>query len=91
VKSVYLDFAAATPLAKEVKSAMAPFFDKNYANPSALYAPAVKAREAVEAARELLQRIREGRDDAGAYYRSCTANAAWMTFFATHPELFLSE
>jgi cysteine desulfurase len=51
VKSVYLDFAAATPLAKEVKSAMAPFFDKNYANPSALYAPAVKAREAVEAAR----------------------------------------
>lgn len=40
---------------------------------------------------ELLQRIREGRDDAGAYYRSCTANAAWMTFFATHPELFLSE
>lgn len=37
---------------------------------------------------ELLRRIREGQDEAGAYYRSCTANAAWMTFFATHPELF---
>lgn len=36
---------------------------------------------------ELLRRIKEGRDADGAVYRMCTANSAWMIFFACHPEL----
>lgn len=38
--------------------------------------------------RELLRRIRIGRDEQGAYYRMCTANSLWFIFFTTHPELF---
>ena len=38
--------------------------------------------------RELLRRIREGKDDHGAYYRMCTANSLWLIFFATYPELW---
>lgn len=37
---------------------------------------------------ELLRRIREGRDEQGAYYRMGTANSLWFIFFATHPELW---
>lgn len=36
---------------------------------------------------ELLRRIRDGKDEQGAVYRMCTANSAWMVFFACHPEL----
>lgn len=39
---------------------------------------------------ELLRRIRVGKDADGAVYRMCTANSAWMIFFACHPELFVS-
>lgn len=51
-KNIYLDYAAATPLDKKVLRAMAPFFSKQFANPSALYGPAVAARTAVESARQ---------------------------------------
>lgn len=37
---------------------------------------------------ELLRRIREGKDEEGAYYRMGTANSLWLIFFATHPELW---
>lgn len=37
---------------------------------------------------ELIQRIREGKDDEGAIYRMCTSNSLWMIFFATFPELW---
>ena len=37
---------------------------------------------------ELLRRIREGEDEAGALYRMCTANSLWLIFFATYPELW---
>ena len=40
---------------------------------------------------ELLQRIRLGKDEAGAVYRMCTANSILMIFFATHPELFVTS
>lgn len=36
----------------------------------------------------LLKRIAEGVGPKGEYYRMCTANSAWMIFFATHLELF---
>ncbi len=39
-------------------------------------------------AEELRQRVADGKDEAGAVYRMCTANSAWFIFFCTHPELF---
>ncbi len=51
---VYLDYAAATPVAPEVLEAMLPYFGQVYANPATLYASGMQAREAVETAREML-------------------------------------
>ena len=53
-KRVYLDYAAATPIRKEVLEAMEPWVHENFANPSALYKEAREARAALEAARETI-------------------------------------
>lgn len=37
---------------------------------------------------ELLANLRDGRDDSGALYRSCTSNSTLMIFFSTFPEYF---
>lgn len=52
VARVYLDNAATTRLAPEVREAMEPFLDACYYNPSAVYAPALEAAAAVSRARE---------------------------------------
>ncbi len=52
--TIYLDYAAATPLANEVFSAMKPYFSKQFYNPSALYESAVHVRNAYEQARHEL-------------------------------------
>lgn len=36
---------------------------------------------------ELMRRIAAGSGPNGELYRMCTANSAWLVFFATHPEL----
>lgn len=48
---IYLDYAAATPVDERVLEAMAPYQAQCFANPSASYAPARKARADVEDAR----------------------------------------
>ena len=50
--TVYLDHAATTPLAPEVRASMAPYLDAEYGNPSSLHARGRAARAAVEQARE---------------------------------------
>ncbi len=50
---IYLDNAATTKLKKSALEAMLPCFDQNYANPSAVYLAAGKARRVVENAREI--------------------------------------
>ena len=49
---IYLDHAATTPVAAEVLDAMLPWFSENYANPGGIYRSGVKARNAVNKARE---------------------------------------
>lgn len=51
-KRVYLDYAAATPLSKEVQKAMASYEGEKFANASAIYAEGRKVRDAIENARE---------------------------------------
>ena len=48
---IYLDYAAATPLAEDVEAAMRPYYRDIFYNPSATYLPARQAREALETAR----------------------------------------
>lgn len=50
-KQIYLDYAAATPLNKQVLAKMLPYFSDSFYNPSATYLPAVKVRHDVENAR----------------------------------------
>jgi cysteine desulfurase len=51
-KTIYLDYAATTPVRPEVVRAMAPYWSKEFGNPSALYKLGVFAKAAIEQARE---------------------------------------
>ncbi|MBI2103347.1 cysteine desulfurase [Candidatus Woesearchaeota archaeon] len=57
MRSVYLDYAAATPVRKEVAVAMKPFISDIFANPSSVHAAGKRAHEAMEKARAIVQKI----------------------------------
>ena len=48
----YFDYVAVNPMKQEVLEAMLPFLKEDYGNPLSNYPPGIKAREAIEAARE---------------------------------------
>ncbi|MBI5407853.1 MAG: cysteine desulfurase [Nitrospirae bacterium] len=52
MKKIYLDHVATNPLHPEVLDAMLPYFKEHYGNPLSIYEPGMKAREAIENARE---------------------------------------
>ncbi len=56
-QTVYLDYAAATPLRKEVLEAMLPLFNENFYNPSAGYAAAQAVRVELESARAKVAKV----------------------------------
>ena len=49
--AIYLDYAATTPLRPEARDAMLPYLGERFGNPSATYALAAEAHEAIDAAR----------------------------------------
>lgn len=51
LQQIYLDYNASTPIAPEVKTAMLPYLEEYYGNPSALHFAGVKGKMAVEHAR----------------------------------------
>ena len=55
--TVYLDYAAATPLDNDVLMAMQPYFSDMFYNPSSPYAPAVHVRQNYDAAKATIARI----------------------------------
>jgi cysteine desulfurase len=57
MKRVYLDYAATTPLRPEVLKAMAPYWRKNFGNPSSIHLWGQEARKAVETSREKVAQI----------------------------------
>ena len=50
-RTVYMDYAATTPVKEEVLDAMLPYLKYNYGNPSSLYGPGFVAKEAMDKAR----------------------------------------
>jgi cysteine desulfurase len=54
---IYLDYAAATPLDKKVKTAMEPYFAGKFYNPSALYLSAQSVHKDIEKARSKVAQI----------------------------------
>ncbi|MDO8591836.1 MAG: cysteine desulfurase family protein, partial [bacterium] len=51
MKQIYLDYAAATPVDKDVQKAMEPFFSRQFYNPSAIYLAGRAVRQELEEAR----------------------------------------
>ncbi len=56
-QSVYLDYAAATPLDERVFVAMRPYFETKFYNPSSSYTAAVSVRGDYEAARQSIAKV----------------------------------
>lgn len=52
MKRIYMDYAATTPVRKEVLDEMLPFFSENFGNQSSLHSFGQEAKYAVEASRE---------------------------------------
>ena len=57
MKKIYLDYAAATPVRKEVVKAMQPFFSERFGNPSSTHGMGVETKEAVERARAMIKSL----------------------------------
>jgi cysteine desulfurase len=66
-KRVYLDYAAATPLRKEVLKVMLPHMEGNFGNASAIHGEGVAARKVVEEARERTARALQVRPEFVTY------------------------
>jgi len=56
-KTVYLDFAATTPVRKEVLKAAIPYFSEKYGNPSSFHSTGLEAKIAIKKAREKIAKI----------------------------------
>ncbi len=52
MKKIYMDHMATNPIHPEVLDAMLPYLKENFGNPLSLYEDGIKAREAIEQARE---------------------------------------
>jgi cysteine desulfurase len=57
LRTIYLDYAAATPVAPEVLVAMKPYFSDNFYNPSANYLAAQTVRAAIQQARAQVAQV----------------------------------
>ncbi len=68
-KRIYLDYAAATPVAKEVVSAMLPYFSENYGNAGGIHKEGVVAKKVLEEARQQAASIL-GVQSAGVVFTS---------------------
>ncbi|MFA5948569.1 MAG: cysteine desulfurase family protein [Candidatus Gracilibacteria bacterium] len=53
-KTIYLDYAATTPTDKKVLSTMLPFLSENFGNPNSLHTIGIKAKKAIDVARETI-------------------------------------
>ena len=63
MKKIYMDYAATTPVDKEVLKEMSPYFNKYYGNASSIHSIGKKAFEAVENSREQIASLLNSNSD----------------------------
>lgn len=71
-KRVYADFAAATPLRKEVEDAMRPYWRSSFGNASAIHAEGLAAKRGIEAARSQIAQLLHVRSEGVTFTGSGT-------------------
>ncbi len=76
-KSIYLDYAATTPIDPRVLQSMLPFLKNKFGNASSLHAPGLEAREAVEEAREKVAGFLGCRPDEIYFTSGATESDNW--------------
>ena len=54
MKKIYMDYAATTPVDRQVIEAMLPYYDEIYGNPSSIHSAGQKAKAAIEDARSTI-------------------------------------
>lgn len=69
MRQVYLDYAATTPVKKEVMDEMIPFFTEKFGNPSSLYTKGFEAKDALVLARSRVADL-IGANDREIYFTS---------------------
>ncbi len=74
MKEHYLDYAATTPVDKEVLKELEPYLKEKYGNPSSVYSKGQEARLAVEEAREKVAKILNA-DPSEIIFTSCATEA----------------
>jgi cysteine desulfurase len=73
-KRVYLDYAATTPVRKEVIESMMPVFNENYGNPSSIYFTGRQAKKILEESRNKFAKTINA-DASEIYFVSCGSEA----------------
>ncbi len=63
LRRIYLDYAAATPLKKEVEKAMGRFWDIDFGNAGAIHQEGVIAKKAISQSRKKIAKIINARED----------------------------
>lgn len=63
LRTIYLDYAAASPVDPAVLAAMQPYFSERFYNPSSPYAPAVAVRREYQQAKDALAHVLGARAD----------------------------
>ena len=76
-KTIYLDYAATTPIYPEAYSAMKEYLKAEYGNPSAVYGIATKAREALNASRRTIASTLDVEMDTIYFTSSGTESDNW--------------
>ena len=71
-KQIYLDYAATTPIDKEVLKAMMPYFKKDFGNPSSLHRFGQIARVAIDEARRKVAKFLNCQEDEVVFTGSAT-------------------
>lgn len=79
---IYLDHAAATPMAPGVLKVMLPYFSEKFANPSSVYQFGLKNRQAVDAARKQVADILSCKPEEIFFTGGGTESNNWAIFGA---------
>lgn len=77
-KTIYLDNAATTPIAKPILETMLPYLTENYGNPSSLYSLGTKAKAGIENARKQIAKAINAKPKQIIFTSGATESNNWV-------------